>query len=102
MKNKNPHEPKRWLDNPGNIKNFLKFFFGLCGICLLVDLIYSLGWHKHHAFYEEGTIRTMEAFPVFYGLYGFLACVLLILVSKMMRSISGKKILMRDEDYWEK
>jgi|TARA_B110000483_G_C18019990_1_gene474612 uncharacterized membrane protein len=102
MTKKDTSESKRWLDNPVNVKNFLKLFFGLCGICLVVDLIYSFVSHKHHAFYEEGTIRSMEAFPMFYGLYGFLACVLLILVSKMMRSINGKRILMRDEDYWEK
>ena len=34
--------------------------------------------------------------------YGFIACVGLVYLSKLMRSWIGKNVLMRDEDYWEK
>jgi len=40
--------------------------------------------------------------PAFYGVYGFLACVGLVYVSKVMRGWMGKNILMRSENYWEK
>jgi hypothetical protein len=99
---KKPKESKRWLDEPRNVTLFLKVFFWLCGICLVADLIFSLVSHKHHAFVDDSWVEGMEGLPTFYGIYGFLACVALILVSKLMRGINGKKILMREEDYWEK
>jgi hypothetical protein len=37
-----------------------------------------------------------EGFFGFYALYGFVACVLLVLLAKEMR-----KLVMRDEDYYE-
>ena len=33
-----------------------------------------------------------------YGIYGFIACVGLVYLSKLMRSWNGKNILMRDEN----
>ena len=71
-------------------------------LIILIDLIFSLGWHKHAAFAEELSLHSIETLPAFYGLYGFVACVGLVYVSKWMRDWKGKKILMREEDYWEK
>jgi hypothetical protein len=99
---KKTKDAKYWLDEPRNVSLFLKVFFWLCGICLVADLIFFLVSHKHHAFVDDSLAEGMEALPTFYGIYGFLACVALILVSKLMRGINGKKILMREEDYWEK
>ena len=39
---------------------------------------------------------SLENLPAFYAIYGFIACVLLVLVAKVMR-----KILMRKEDYYD-
>ena len=47
-------------------------------------------------------MHDIDVLPAFYGVYGFVACVALVYVSKLMRSWNGKRILMRDEDYWEK
>ena len=99
---KKPKEAKRWLDEPGNVSLFLRVFFWICGICLIADLVFYLVSHKHHAFADDSLAGAAEGLPTFYGIYGFLACVALILVSKLMRGINGKKILMREEDYWEK
>ena len=99
---KKTKELKRWLDEPGNVALFLKTFFVLCGVCLVADLVFSLVSHKHHAFVDDSLVEVIEGLPTFYGLYGFLACVALILISKMMRSANDKNILLRDEDYWEK
>ena len=99
---KKKNEPKRWLDNPVNVKKIICGFYWLCGLVILVDLIFSLVWHKHAIFKKEESLHFWETLPAFYGIYGFLACVGLVYVSKLMRSWKGRNLLMRDEDYWEK
>ena len=98
----NNNEPDRWLDDPLNVRKLIRGFYWLCAIVILIDLIFSLGWHKHAAFTEDISVHSLETLPAFYGVYGFLACVGLVSVSKLMREFAGKKILMRDEDYWDK
>ena len=95
-------EDPRWLDQPENVRKIIRWFYGLCGLVILVDVVFSMGWHKHAAFSEEVGIHAIETLPAFYGLYGFLACVGLVYVSKLMRDWKGKKLLMREEDYWDK
>ncbi len=99
---KNLNEPERWLDKPENVRKIIRGFYWLCGLVVVADLIFSLGWHKHAAFAEEFSLRSVETLPAFYGIYGFLACVGLVYVSKLMRDWKGKKTLMREEDYWDK
>jgi hypothetical protein len=41
--------------------------------------------------------RSWEGFPGFYAIYGFAGCVFLVLVAKQMR-----KVVMRDEDYYDR
>ena len=99
---KKNEEPKRWLDDPANVRKFLRGFYLACGICLRADVVCSIFWHKHEAFPGGGCLAGAESFPMFYGLYGFAACAALILVSKLMRSYKGRSVLMREEDYWSK
>ena len=96
------NEPKRWLDEPDNVRKIIRGFYWLCGLVIVADLIFTVGWHKHAAFAEDFSLRTVETLPAFYGIYGFLACVGLVYVSKLMRDWKGKKTLMREEDYWDK
>ena len=96
------NEPKRWLDEPDNVRKIIRGFYWLCGLVIVADLIFTLGWHKHAAFAEDYSLRSVETLPAFYGIYGFLACVGLVYVSKLMRDWKGKKTLMREEDYWDK
>tara|TARA_B100000989_G_scaffold22734_1_gene14866 strand:- start:325 stop:639 length:315 start_codon:yes stop_codon:yes gene_type:complete len=98
---KKKKEPKGWLDEPSNIRKIIKGFYWICGLVLLADFIFSIGWHKHEAFGEEFTLHGIETLPAFYGLYGFVACVGLVYVSKSMRDWNGKRTLMREEDYWD-
>jgi hypothetical protein len=77
-------------------------FIGFVALVVVADLVFTVGWHKHAAFAEEFSLRSLETLPAFYGIYGFLACVALVYVSKLMRDWKGKKTLMRDEDYWDK
>lgn len=101
-KTRKSKETPRWLDSAKNVRKIIVGFYGLCALIILIDLIFSLGWHKHAALGEDSSLHTIETLPSFYGLYGFLACVALVYVSKLMRGWKDKNILMREEDYWEK
>ena len=61
----------------------LKIFFGLCVFVTLLDIVV----HKHGDHWWN--------FFGFHSLYGFVACVLLVLVATWMR-----KPLMKSEDYY--
>jgi len=91
-----------WLDQPENRKKWIRWFYGLCGFLILIDLVFSLGWHKHAAFSEDLSLHTVETLPAFYGVFGFLGCAVLVYLSKFLSRIGEKNILTREEDYWEK
>jgi hypothetical protein len=82
-----PHtKEKQYLfDNPKNVSRLLVGFYVICGILLLLDFI--LHRHINHGW---------EQLPGFYAIYGFVACVLLVLIAKRMR-----KLIMRKEDYYD-
>jgi hypothetical protein len=67
------------------VRWFLRGFYVICGILLLLDLII----HRH-------ALHSFERLTGFYPLFGFIACVVLVLVAREMR-----KLLKRDEDYYE-
>ena len=78
-------ERKHFFDHPGNVKKVLRVFYVICAGLLLADFVV----HRH-------VVHDWEGLPVFYALYGFVACVLLVLIAKEMR-----KLLMRGEDYYD-
>lgn len=84
---KQPDRPDRvhLFDKPENVRRVIHTLYVLCGLTLVLDFVV----HRHvdHSF---------EALWGFYCLYGFVACVLLVLVAKEMR-----KVLMRREDYYD-
>ena len=82
-------EKKYWLDDPANVKRFIRWFFISCAFVASWDLVF-LFHHKHVEF-------PFENFPLFYSFYGLAACVLLVVGAKQLR-----KILMRDEDYYDR
>ena len=82
-----PGEKKRWLDDPKNVD---KIWYGLIIVC--VALFFADFAYKKHPYFES-----MENLPNFYGFYGFVGCVFLVLAAAQLR-----KVLMRDEDYYEK
>ena len=95
-------EPKDWLDFPANRVRLLRSLYWLCGLVVLVDIVFSLGWHKHAIFREGEPLHTLETLPAFYGLFGLVACVGIVYLSKIMRNANGKNGLMREEEYWER
>ncbi len=82
---KNQDEPQDFFDKPENIKLILKIFYAICVVLVLVDFIV----HRH-------IYHSWENIPAFYAIYGFVGCVILVLVAKEMR-----KFLMRGEDYYD-
>ncbi len=73
------------FDRPENVDRLLKGFYVICILLALADFVV----HRHIGF-------DWEKIPAFYAIYGFVACVLLVLIAKQMR-----KILMRKEDYYD-
>ena len=95
-------ENQGWLDNPANKKRLIRCFYYLCGLIILADFIFSFGWHKHAAFDEDQPLHSFETLPAFYGVFGFIVGMSVVYLSKMIRSLNGNKVLMREEDYWER
>ena len=77
---------KYWLDRSENVT---KLYRGLWGVGIALVAL-DLFLHKHEEF-------DFAAWFGFYGVFGFFACVLLVLVAKNLRGV-----LMRSEDYYER
>ena len=73
------------FDNPNNVKWVLRILFICCAILFGLDFVI----HRH-------TIHSWEDIWGFYAIYGFVGCVVLVLVAKWMRTF-----LMRGEDYYD-
>ena len=73
------------FDKPENVNRLLRGFYIVCGVLFALDFVL----HRH-------TIHAWEDLPGFYAIFGFIACVVLVLVAREMR-----KIVMRREDYYD-
>lgn len=82
----NENEKQDFFDKPENIAKILKVFYALCVILVVVDFLV----HRH-------IYHSWENIPAFYAIYGFIGCVALVVVAKAMR-----KVLMKEEDYYDK
>ena len=86
MSNDHKDEKTYLFDNPRIVSRLLTGFYIICGVLFVADFIV----HRH-------TVHPWEDIPGFYAIYGFVACVLLVVAAKEMR-----KLLMRKEDYYDK
>jgi len=78
---------KRYLfDNPRNVRRVMWFLYSCCAVLFLLDFVI----HRH-------TYHPWEWIWGFYPVYGFVGCVILVIVAKWMRTF-----LMRSEDYYDK
>jgi hypothetical protein len=73
------------FDKPENVSRLLRILMLICTALLLTDFITP----RHGPDGSEGV-------PGFYAVFGFVACVMLVLIARQLR-----KILMRGEDYYE-
>jgi hypothetical protein len=82
---KEPDHEQHVFDNPRNVTRLLRGFYLICVLLFLLDFIL----HRHVAL-------RWEDITGFYPIFGFVACVALVLIAKQMR-----KVLMRKEDYYD-
>ena len=80
-----------YLDEPKNLNTLKKTFYLSLAVTILLEFI--LIRHEHIEF----SLEHIAEFPVFHAIYGFIACVLIILVSKVI----GHAWLMKEEDYYD-
>ena len=72
-------------------KNVVKLLFVACAIGFLLDFLFYSEKFDKHAIFE------WENWPGFYAVYGFVACVVLVLISRYIL----RPLVMRDEDYYD-
>lgn len=84
-KSDNDHHASGFFYREEVIRWILRIFYLCCAALLLADFFI----HRH-------TITDIEKLPTFYGLYGFIACVILVVIAKWLRII-----LIRSEDYYD-
>ncbi len=73
------------FDEPKNVRRVVRGLIAACVILFGLDAVL----HRH-------VDHPWEAFFGFYALYGFVACVLLVLLAKEMR-----RLVMREENYYQ-
>ena len=76
---------KHLFDNPKNIKRVVQALVACCVVLFLLDGVI----HRH-------TSHAWEEVFGFYPIYGFVSCVVLVLIAREIR-----KVVMRDEQYYE-
>jgi hypothetical protein len=82
--NKQPQ--KSYLfDNPKNVRRVIRGLLIACAILLGLDAII----HRH-------AVHPWEGLFGFYALYGFVSCVILVVLAKELR-----KFIIRREDYYD-
>ena len=89
-----------FFEKPENVKKILKVFYVSCALLILLDLVDLIGkWTGNDALhFKKGHIHySAEGWFGFYGIYGLVGCVALVLAAKVLR-----KIVMREEDYYDR
>ena len=74
------------FDNPQNVKRLLWFFFAVLALLLGADFFITK--HGHFPWEDQ---------PQFFAAYGFVACVLVIFISKVLRFFLGRPEAYYDE-----
>jgi hypothetical protein len=87
-----PNEPPPWFLLPRTVRRVIVGLFVACAFFFLLDVVFFMvGFDKH-------PYLKWEQWPGFYAVFGFVACVILVLVSRYLL----RPLVMRDEDYYEK
>lgn len=78
------------LENPKNFSVVKKLFYAALVVIMLIDIAVSL-LHLGHGHFS------IDSMPGFGSIYGFISCVIIIIVSKFI----GHLWLMKKEDYYD-
>ena len=82
----NGSDEKLYLfDKPKNVQRLMRGFYVCCVLLVLAEFVI----HRH-------IVHPWEWIFGFHALYGFVACVVLVLIATQLRTL-----LMRDEDYYD-
>ncbi|MBE7213758.1 hypothetical protein MK852_02550 [Shewanella benthica] len=85
-KSNNEKDNKQYFfDNPKNTKWVMNIFYACCVLVVVLDFV--INRHVYHSW---------ENLPAFYPIYGFVGCVVLVVIASWMRTF-----LMRSEDYYD-
>lgn len=76
-----------WFDQPRNIRRLRIAFYLVLALLVIPDFFL----HKHTLF------SRVEGWPGFYAVFGFISCVAIILISKLLGFV-----LKRPEDYYDR
>lgn len=79
------NEKQYLFDDPKNIKRLLNIFYLCCAVLVVLDFVI----HRHIG-------HVWENLWAFYPIYGFVGCVVLVVIASWMRTF-----LMRGEDYYD-
>lgn len=79
-------DSKGWADRPDNRKRVRRILYVACALLVIADFVV----HRHIS-------TDIERMPVFYALYGFVALVGVVMAAKGLR-----RIVRRDEDYYDR
>ncbi|RTR39998.1 hypothetical protein EKG38_04435 [Shewanella canadensis] len=82
----NNNDKQYLFDNPKNTKRVLHLLYACCALLVVLDFVI----HRH-------VYHSWENLPAFYPIYGFVGCVVLVVIARWMRTF-----LMRSEDYYDK
>lgn len=74
------------FDNPDNVKKLLRLLYGALVVLVLLELFVTKEPHF-----------SWERFPAFYATYGFVGCVMLVVVAKYIL----RTIVKRREGYYD-
>ena len=75
-----------WLDRKENVTKVARTLYGVCAVLLLADLVID----RHPE-------TQIDAFPFFYGIYGFVGSVFLVMTAKEVL----RRFVKRPEDYYD-
>lgn len=81
-----PDGDLHWIERPSTVQRIVYALYAVCALLLLADVLV----HKHSKF-------SIEYVFGFYGLYGFIGCVFLVVAAKALRVV-----LMRPENYYDR
>ncbi len=79
------YQKKYFFDKPENVTWMMRGFYAICILLVIADFII----HRH-------IVLDWEKIPAFYAIYGFVACVILVIIAKGIR-----KMVIRKEDYYD-
>lgn len=82
----NPEGKKHIFDDPRNLQRLLRLLFASLIVLLGLDFVVE----KHPHFPWEGSFG-------FFAVYGFIACVLLVLIARFVL----RPLVMRREDFYD-